>query len=217
MNSLYQYTAKNLLKGRPYHYSFSAIEGDDFLLNYRAERIFYLDKISQFLSANLICKNDGGLIKALIATFHGDQVKKYKIIKMPSRENGVRTLDLLKSSSGLILTNRGSDQLGLLENIIELTRKFEVAKRLRKSYDKNWKMTTKNSAPLAAYALLAFLVAYKLGDPRDTRPLNILLKLNDLVISAIQCNTNLLVYAAVAVAIKKEIDMIDDLRKKQVG
>jgi hypothetical protein len=175
----YPYTESDLFNGEPYHYMYTPFEGYQFLDNY------IIDRECRLAELRALAKDD--ITEIAITEWRGP----IKYLQSPMRTTWPFDEDVIDTGivlQELVLTNVISS--GALDNsqfhfINELTRKFEVSKRLRHGYDKNYKATDKSSsAPLEAYAYLAFLICVRSRYQSDLRFHNVLLKLIDLICSA---------------------------------
>lgn len=183
----YDYTARDLMEGPPFHYMFSPFEGLSFLGDYVSTR--KADLLRLGAGSDAPPAGTAGDVPALGAS-------------------GFETEPLL----GVLV---GAAREGRIHRdwIDMFLRKFEAAKRLRRSYDSHLKITDRDPVGRLAYARLAYLAASALSEPRDFRRLNALLKLNDLVLSAPDLPQEALTLVSRSVA--RELDCVTALMRAQ--
>lgn len=212
MSLKYHYTENDLLAGEPYHYHYTLYEGVSLLQAYlenRKKTLARLDKQMKSRSGNDI---EAAALDTRSAgedeppPFSGVLVRPVNTVK-----------ELLAASRWVA---RGGDirHPELLMFVDSLTKKFEVAKRLRSNYAVGLRVDVKDSAPVDAYCYLAFLIACR-DSPEDLLwRLNALLKLNDLIISTDIRNLSSDAIRPEIQAMRFELEQVSRLaREKQVS
>jgi hypothetical protein len=185
----YSYTERDLLTEPPYHYMFSPFEGSCFLAEYVAAR-------------ESACRRYG--LAALRA------VRAEAIEPLPAIGAGpIATESLL---SQLVDVVRSGESRGVRDWVDVFARKFEVSKRLRRSYGADLKPLDRTPLDRNAYAQLAFLVASVVRDAGELRLLNALIKLNDLVLSAPELDDE--AAALIGPAINRELALVREIARR---
>lgn len=182
----YAYTARDLLTEPPYHYMFSPFEGPRLLSEYVAAR-------------QDACKRYEAAVPRTVPAGPAEPLPA--VVGAP-----IATESLLSQLVGAV---RAGEDAGVRDWVDVFVRKFEVGKRLRRSYGAD--LHPLDRAPLGrnAYAQLAFLVASVIRDGRDLRLLNALLKLNDLVLSAPELDDE--AAALIGPAIDRELALVREI------
>jgi len=182
----YAYTARDLLTEPPYHYMFSPFEGARLLSDYVAARESARNRYAS----------------AVPGTARAEATKP-----LPAIGAGpVATESLLSQLVDAVRVGRSAD---VRDWVDVFARKFEVGKRLRRSYGADLQPMDRSPLGRNAYAQLAFLVASVMRDSGNLRLLNALLKLNDLVLSAPDLDDE--AAALITPAIDRELALVREL------
>lgn len=182
----YAYTDRDLLTEPPYHYMFSPFEGSRFL--------------SEYVAARENARKRYG--SAAPRTAPAEATEPLPAIGA----SPIATESLLSQLVGAVRVGQGS---GVRDWVGLFARKFEVSKRLRRSYGADLQPLDRTPLGRNAYAQLAFLVASVMHDAGDLRLLNALLKLNDLVLSAPELDDE--AAALIGPAIDRELAFVREM------
>lgn len=207
----YRYTEIDLLAGPPYHYMYTPVEGEPFLAAYRNDRESALRRFEQSF-ANLPVRAEDTELAAALRAWPARRSGAAPVLPNTATD-GFATLTVLREMLGVVLAGGAPDDPQLRAVVTGLARRFEVSKRLRSAYDHTLRQRVKDSAPVAAYAFLAFLLAETLARPGELAWLNALLKLNDHVISTVV--TDGVTAMAARHAIRRELDLVGALAAEQ--
>lgn len=182
----YSITQRDLLAEPPYHYMFSRFEGPQFLSDYVATREDAARRFSSIVPRT---------------TAAG--------VSPPPAAIGAGEIDTESLLSQLVEVVRAGQGEGVRDWVDVFARKFEVSKRLRRSYAANLQPLDRTVLGRKCYAQLAFLVASVIRDARDLRLLDTLLKLNDLVLSAPELDDG--AAALMGPAISRELALVREI------
>jgi hypothetical protein len=175
----YQYTKNDLFDSHPYHYMYTPYEGEAFLKHYFESRIEILNKIQSNSSESvndvlLSEKKTEYYIKANLHSVSRDSFKD---------ELNVSAL-LQEYYFDHVLKNIPVPVSGLFL-VVELARKFEVSKRIRKKYKAGLFPTEQpENSSLETYVILALMLTLIDVASDDLRYINVILKINDHVLSS---------------------------------
>ncbi len=176
------------LKDKPYHYEYSDISNLNLLKEYEFSRREYIIKLKKVnISKNL----------KLNKNFKFFLSKKINYWPYPHK----KTEEILK----LIVTKKKYKKVPLWVN--EIIRKFEVSKRIRKFYNKDF--TRKKhfgNASIDAYINLYYLVAHSNCYKNELKKFNLLLKIGDLIFGSFNLvkteNQKIIIYKSLSKELK---------------
>jgi len=204
VTAAYRYTERDLLDGAPYHYHYTPYEGVALLPAYRRDRAAALDRLSAHPALDETAISEAGeagdTIVPPCAGFLG---------------RSVDTLRELAAAAAWVAGGGDPLQPDLVAFIDALVRKFEVAKRLRSRYGVGLAVERRDSAAVAAYCYLAYLVAQRPSEADRLWRLNTLLKLNDLLVSTGTEGLPPAAAAALTTALRQELDMVAALAESK--
>ncbi len=197
----YPYTKADLLQEPPQHYMYSAYQGARLLAAYTADRNHAMARL------DAVAGRSPG------ETFGNDPGRAPPRVPPRAPTGPFEATELLRDLAAYAGAGgdlSASPASGLLEAFIG---KFEVAKRLRKSYGPNLKPAGAEHAGPAAYAYLAYAaaVAARQGGPHRLRHLNALLKLDDTIASTDLDRLDRAALAAARAAMGLELDLVQQL------
>lgn len=181
----YNYTDRDLMIDPPYHYMYAKFEGRQFLTDYMASRKAMRRKLGP---------SD--------MTVSGD-------ISIPGFDvcaPETKTEDILERLVKVAQSDSAASSQEVLAWIDLFARKFEASKRLRRSYGPGFLPLDRAPVRRKAYAELAFLIASVIGQAKNLRLLNALLKLNDLVLSGPELDQE--TAALLGYAIDRELECV---------
>lgn len=160
----YSYCDRNLLEN-PEKYNFTKFQGKDFLIDYFNFRQKQIKKIENKININL---NMDKIISEL-------EVKK----------DSIQGIFLLENFLIEILVGKNRNEK-INVDIDRFLKKFEVKKKLAESYTINFIENDTEYGNLKNYLLLGFLVTLRYNETRNLKYLNVLLKINDMLITQIE-------------------------------
>jgi hypothetical protein len=198
MTLVYRYTQKDLLHGEAYHYHYTPYEGAALLPAYRDDRTRALARLSGPGGAAAPAASEpapGGAGRPFAGVF----------------ERPVDTLRELAAAAAWVAGGGDPENAGLVAFADALLRKFEVSKRLRSHYAVGLKLERRDAAPVDAYCHLAYLLSRRSSAADLLWRLNGLLKLGDLVISTDGAQLSPAAAAAMAEALRQELEMVSRL------
>lgn len=198
MNLEYRYTQSDLLRGERYHYHYTPYEGAALLPAYRGDR---LRAVARFAGQG----NEA--VPAADASAPGGAGLPFAGVF----DRPVDTLRELAAASAWVAGGGDPGNAELVAFADALLRKFEVSKRLRRRYAVGLKLERRDGAAVDAYCYLAYLVARRTSAADFLWRLNALLKLGDLVISTDGGEISTGAAAAMAEALRLELEMVSRL------
>ena len=160
----YSYCDRNLLEN-PEKYNFTKFQGKDFLIDYFNFRQKQIKKIENKININL---NMDKIISEL-------EVKK----------DSIQGIFLLENFLIEIIVGKNRNEK-INVDIDRFLKKFEVKKKLAESYTINFIENDTEYGNLKNYLLLGFLVTLRYNETRNLKYLNVLLKINDMLITQIE-------------------------------
>ena len=130
-------------------------------------------------------------------------------------EEEVGTYEILKASAVSALT-RNEHESRAYEWCDVFSRKFEIARKLKKKYGKDLKPADENETEIGAYCFLSLLCCLLAEDKNpNLRYLNAALKANDLLIYNIDKINEPAEITAMKQSLVKELKIVDDLCKSK--
>jgi len=160
----YRYCDRNLLEN-PEKYNFAKFQGKDFLIDYFNFRQKQIKKIESKININL---NIDKIISEL-------EVKK-------DSEQGIFLLENFLIE--ILVGKNRNEEINL--DIDKFLKKFEVKKKIAESYTINFIENDTEYGNLKNYLLLGFLVSLRYNETKNLKYLNVLLKINDMLITQIE-------------------------------
>lgn len=228
--NLYTYTQQGILQN-PNHYMYTPFQGEEFLNAYESDRTNFINAILESLDKEIspILSNQGQLLLPILSRLPSElKFLQSKIsfseeqfwpldeawLERILNEGEAKTEQILAHLLGARERSR-AESLNPYDIIIEkMRRNFETKRRVYDHYKKGLRQGV-GQGSLSLYVKLSLLFALHLRAPDDLKTLNVLLKINDIVISEVTniANREDLVSALIAVGL--ELNWIRKLRYRE--
>jgi hypothetical protein len=174
MTIQYQYTQRKLFTEKPYHYHYSDYEDKALLIGFivnRQEALNVLEKNNETVKrVQHWCQDCANA---------SDAFSYRDWMNLPFKSEPI----LLQVVNWVLDGGNVSDPV-YLRFVTTLIKRFEVSKRIRKKYKPDFRLQNRENASLDAYAHLSFLISALPPEIDSLWKLNVLLKVNDLLLSA---------------------------------